>query len=462
MIRSSRLLTYPKYASNMHKVIVFKRRVTPPPSPPIPFFPFVGEDAPFPRRQQDTADILEWDSAYRKLNPPWPIGDPARLYRVYDPDDLWDLGALREAIQRQLHLLGLDPEHEEGESSSVPDTLHHIFRCWIENLKPANEKLKNRNLRSKERRKLRREHTTTGPEFLIHVLRDYYGADPDFEEFKGKFKDLDGRETADGREVAELMAACDATGNATRGREFHVFLATFYRGFIEFEIDEVRVRRTRCWLEDVVHAKGALIKMVPRVSEADLLDTMFFEDEEPNLYRMNNKGAYEPEWRLTAVIIAPVSCEDNFFGYPDPPKSDPDVKGTQTARIKPKIMSKAFTELWVRLIADEEDEGGDAASNAEEINIKIEADDIPSMDTRPVEDAEVSGEEGDGMLDNGPDEEEDINMLDDEPVDEAGMGTVDEEPAAEGNHDMLNDELSETEIAEIKRDAARKGYNGKG
>lgn len=189
---------------------------------------------------------------------PWPIEDHVRrsLYRVYNPEDLYDIDALRKAILRELEADRDGSGEEDVEGVNAGRTLEHVLRCW------------NANLTSLE---------TAGPEFLIHFLKDRYdNSELGFSSLRAE----------DERQVNLLCRASDATN------VFHVFLARFSRIVcgvyqqdrhkVHGKWGELQIEAPRCALDlkSVVHANKKEVKRVPSITEVDFLEEWHFEGQQ--------------------------------------------------------------------------------------------------------------------------------------------------------------------------------------
>jgi hypothetical protein len=161
---------------------------------------------------------------------------------------------------------------KEGEKKDYQtvNCLTHILHCWNANLK---------------------RYDAAGPSFLVHFLEGRY-------EHAFGFRYLEGE---DGRQVRVLREACSNT------HAFEVFLARFWRR-VKVELVESsgskggktmdKVHTTKCGLEDVVHAGGKEVKIQPSVSEADLLNEYYFEDEDHDVWD-EGEGWWEECWSRT-------------------------------------------------------------------------------------------------------------------------------------------------------------------
>lgn len=203
---------------------------------------------------------------------PWPLQPHRKPCRAYHPEDLWELGALRKAIFRELNHIdrysldpGTTPPQPCHGDQHVPVTVHcltHILHCWHANI---------------------RRHQAAGPEFLIHFLQRRYAGQMSIAAL--------GRE--DKEHIRILKEACGATCS------FELFLGRFDRVTYGPSCKEGNTFRLKavegseCALEDVVHTGGKKVRTCPRVTEGDLLDEWYFEDKVPDVCESENGQAVE-------------------------------------------------------------------------------------------------------------------------------------------------------------------------
>lgn len=216
----------------------------------IPASTYPYTQLPFPQPYQDTEAIIQ-----RQLSRPYAQEGYFSACRPWLPEDLWETGALRKVIFNEIN--GDEQNSHEGESGRcVDDCLTHILACWNFNLK---------------------SYHSAGPSFLVHFLKYKYETGLNFQCLHREDSQL----------VELLTAACE------KARFFHVFLARFFRttsGWYDRTMstesgDERCVAITedaRYWLEDVTDSRGKPVERCPSVSDVDLLNPYYFEDEEPD------------------------------------------------------------------------------------------------------------------------------------------------------------------------------------
>ncbi|PVH94598.1 hypothetical protein DM02DRAFT_186103 [Periconia macrospinosa] len=258
-------------------------------------YPF--SELPLPPKKHDSSTI-----ANRPQLLPWPIetGPPCRAWH---PDHLWEIGALRKAIFNELS--GIDDHKESLDQTEV--CLEHILRCWDTNL---------------------RRKDSEGPSFLIHLIKSKLD----------KNLNLEHLELGDAKQIEALGKACD------RRRNFQIFLGRFCREAesvlktVEIvpnqSVQAMQIHKSKCWLERIVHANGRLAKLVPRISEEDLLNQYHFEDDTPDTRTTDGQFMTE-RWTRAVTIIVPNRFMDNFFVYKDVPLPDTEEKAGEEDELLP-------------------------------------------------------------------------------------------------------------------------------
>lgn len=219
----------------------------------IPDNTYPYEYVPFPQSHQDLEPVIQAEKFL-----PWPTEPAHDPCRAWHPEDVWEIGALRKAIFNELQSVSETNHRTE-------DCLTHILHCWNANLK---------------------RYDSTGPSFLIHFLKLRYETGLNFWCLARD----------DARQVDVLAKACERT------HVFSLFLARFHRtahgsyGMLSTASGHdhcmMRVDGTACWLEDTMHAGGKEVRIRPSVTELDLLDEYYFEDEEADtLDAANGRGS---------------------------------------------------------------------------------------------------------------------------------------------------------------------------
>jgi hypothetical protein len=208
------------------------------------------------------------------------LKEPSLLYRPYYPKDVFEIGALRKAILMKFDAVAMDPQ---GSSSLAQRTLTHILNCWDANIS-WNHEIK--------------RCQCAGPSFLIHILSGCYGAhELSFDSLKGD----------DERLVSLLRECCAET------EVFFVLLAQIRRTAYacgaasagapqRSEVGIIRVTRTECTLENIVHSGGRMVKVYPKISEDDLLNEWYFEDQDPDS-SVNLGSCWEQRWERTVSVL---------------------------------------------------------------------------------------------------------------------------------------------------------------
>jgi hypothetical protein len=208
----------------------------------------------------------------QQQNLPWPIPKAKHPCRPWHPEDLWELGALKKALFNELESCGSEafvlPSLEKGKGKQprrhqAEDCLHLILCCWNTNLKG---------------------YDSAGPSFLVHILKRKYDGPLTFPSLKGE----------DNKTAWILRRAAPA-------RSFHIILGqmnrTAYGHPKENSKHEVAisVQRSECILQNLVHAGGKDVSVLPRVSEEDLLNEHYFEDQDVDKY----DGCSTTSWTRT-------------------------------------------------------------------------------------------------------------------------------------------------------------------
>ncbi|KAH7089807.1 hypothetical protein FB567DRAFT_619130, partial [Paraphoma chrysanthemicola] len=102
----------------------------------------------------------------------------------------------------------------------------------------------------------------------------------------------------------EDKKTADTLLRAAHGRAFHIIL-----GRMKQTIHTTSASRSECLLQDLVHAGGKDVNVFPRLSEEDLLNEYFFEDQEADSYDGNGAAI----WSRTVLIIVPNDFIDDFI-----------------------------------------------------------------------------------------------------------------------------------------------------
>lgn len=232
--------------------------------------------------------------------------------KKYVPADVWEIDSLRKALKKALNEIydvyddesQLDANLRQQERRDAKAMLTHILNCWAANIEWNPE--------------IRRQQSA-GPFFLMHILRGQY---KDHERGDvGSSIDFSLLERRDRKFLNVILEAC-----ATTAHSFHVFLARFSRRAHRTAtsitdpddgttVEVLLVEQTDCFLHSVIHVAGSEIKIVPKVSEDDLVDKWYFEGKPPDEYIYEGKVAGHM-WGRAVVVLAPHDFADEFLGYP--------------------------------------------------------------------------------------------------------------------------------------------------